>query len=66
VRDSGAVIHLESAVNVVIVHARARDLGEPSLTSEATAVLDAKYDQPGDGDYLPCIRTKLRIDRKFD
>ena len=52
-RDSRAVIHLESAENVVIVHGHAEDLGEPNLSSAVVAVLDTKYDEPGDVDYLP-------------
>ena len=52
-RDGRAVIHLESAEHVVIVHGSATDLEGPNLSSEVMAVLDGKYDQPGDGDYLP-------------
>jgi hypothetical protein len=52
-RDSRAVLHLESAENVVIIHGHAEDLGEPSLSSAVMAVLDTKYDEPGDVDYLP-------------
>lgn len=52
-RDNRSVTHLESAESVVIVHGRAKDLGEPSLSSDAMAPLDAECNQPGDADYLP-------------
>ncbi|HVB00919.1 MAG TPA: pyridoxamine 5'-phosphate oxidase family protein [Acidimicrobiales bacterium] len=52
-RDSRAVLHLESAEDVVIVHGFTEDLGEPSLSSAVMAALDTKYDEPGDVDYLP-------------
>lgn len=52
-RDDRSVIHLESADDVVIIHGRAEDRGEPQLSGDVMAALDAKYVQPGDADYLP-------------
>lgn len=64
-RDSRVVIHLESAEKVVIVHGFAENLGEPSLTGDVMSQLEAKYDQPGDADYLPlnnrCYDTLYRL-----
>jgi len=52
-RDSRAALHLESAENVVIIHGRVEDIGQPRLSSAVVAVLDTKYDEPGDVGYLP-------------
>jgi PPOX class probable F420-dependent enzyme len=52
-RDGRAALHLENAESVVIIHGRVEDIGEPSLSRAVMHVLDTKYDEPGDADYLP-------------
>jgi len=52
-RDPRVIVHLESAENVLIVHGRAKDCGEPRSSPDVVASLDAKYDDPGDAEYLP-------------
>lgn len=52
-RDSRAVIHLESAAQVVIVHGRLEDEGHPHDRPDVVEALDAKYHRPEDGPYLP-------------
>lgn len=52
-RDGRAVIHLESAEEVVIVHGILEDQGHPRDRPAVVEALDAKYDRPGDGPYLP-------------
>jgi hypothetical protein len=52
-RDSRGVIHLESAEEVVIVHGRFDDIGEPEGSPAVVQALSAKYISPEDGRYLP-------------
>ena len=52
-RDGRAVVHLESAGAVLIVHGRFGDLGGPQDASWVLRAFDAKYDEPGDRQYLP-------------
>lgn len=47
------IVHLESAEDVVIVRGTAEDLGKPADVPHVVAALSAKYDEPGDADYLP-------------
>ena len=65
-RDARAAIHLESAEDVVIVHGLAMDLGAPSLSSEVMNALRAKYDEPGDSDYLPTSNASYDVIYRFD
>jgi nitroimidazol reductase NimA-like FMN-containing flavoprotein (pyridoxamine 5'-phosphate oxidase superfamily) len=65
-RDARAAVHLESAENVVIVHGRAVDLGEPSRSSEVLNALSEKYDEPGDGDYLPSSNESFDVLYRFE
>lgn len=51
--DSRAVVHLESAEDVVIVHGRLEDVGRPGDAPGIVDALGAKYDAPGDDQYLP-------------
>ena len=51
--DPRAVVHLESAEDVVIVRGTAEDLGTPAQVPEVVAALSAKYTGPGDQRYLP-------------
>ncbi len=52
-RDGRAVIHLERAEEVVIVHEVLEDQGHPADRPDGVEALDAKYDRDGDGPYLP-------------
>ncbi len=52
-RDSRATVHLESGDDVCIVHGHLVDLGVPSRHRRVVEALSAKYNRPGDGDYLP-------------
>jgi len=52
-RDCRAVVHLESAEEVVIVHGELNDLGRPTDVPEVVQALEDKYDQPDDQPYLP-------------
>jgi hypothetical protein len=52
-RDGRAVIHLESAEDVVIVHGTLEDEGHPRGLPSVVEALDAKYPRPEDGPYLP-------------
>ena len=52
-RDDRAVVHLESAEDVLIVHGRFEDLGRPQDAGSVLRAFDAKYDEPGDRQYLP-------------
>ena len=52
-RDPRAVIHLESAEDVVIVHGALQDLGRPDDQDGVVAALADKYRQPEDRRYLP-------------
>lgn len=65
-RDARAAIHLESAEDVVIVHGLAVDLGVPSLSNEVMNALRAKYDEPGDSDYLPLSDASYDVLFRFD
>ena len=51
--DSRAVVHLESAEEVVIVHGRLDDVGGPGDQPGVVDALSAKYDAPEDDQYLP-------------
>ena len=52
-RDWRAVVHLESADNVVIVHGRFEDTGRPGECAPVVQAFGSKYTEPGDGQYLP-------------
>ena len=52
-RDDRAAVHLESAEDVLIVHGRLEDVGRPQDASSVLRAFDAKYDEPGDTQYLP-------------
>jgi PPOX class probable F420-dependent enzyme len=54
-RDSRAVVHLEDGDDVVIVHGRMEDVGDPAETPEVVRALAAKYDHPEDAGYLPSL-----------
>ena len=51
--DPRAVVHLESAEDVVIVRGTAEDLGTPAQVPEVVAALSAKYAGLADRQYLP-------------
>jgi Pyridoxamine 5'-phosphate oxidase len=51
--DPRAVVHLESAQDVVIVRGTAEDLGTPAQVPEVVAALSAKYAGTADRQYLP-------------
>ena len=51
--DPRAIVHLESAEDVVIVHGIAEDVGAPSMLPSVVAALAAKYPGPEDRQYLP-------------
>jgi hypothetical protein len=51
--DPRAVVHLESAQDVVIVRGTAEDLGTPAQVPEVVAALAAKYTGTADRQYLP-------------
>ena len=51
-RDDRAIVHLESAEDVLIVHGRLEDLGRPQDADSVLRAFDAKYDEPGDRQYL--------------
>lgn len=51
--DPRAVVHLESANDVVIVRGVMDDLGHPNDVPEVVAALDRKYSRPEDAAYLP-------------
>jgi hypothetical protein len=48
-----AVVHLEIAEDVMLVHGRLEDLGRPQDAGSALRAFDAKYDEPGDRQHLP-------------
>jgi hypothetical protein len=52
-RDSRAVVHLESAEEVVLVHGRLDDIGQPRDTPAVIRALCDKYISPRDSQYLP-------------
>ena len=52
-RDPRAVVHLESADNVVIVHGRFEDTGQPRASATVVEAFGSKYTEPGDSQYLP-------------
>jgi Pyridoxamine 5'-phosphate oxidase len=52
-REDRAVVHLESGDEVVIVHGHLVDVGPPRDHSAFVEAIEAKYNQPGDGQYLP-------------
>ncbi len=52
-RDPRVSVHLESAQQVVIVHGEVVDLGDPRRQRDVMVAFDAKYDNPGDEEYLP-------------
>ncbi len=47
------VVHLDSAEDVVIVHGRLEDLGQPQGSGDVMRALEAKYHAPEDARYLP-------------
>ena len=51
--DPRAVVHLQSAEDVVIVRGTAEDLGTPAQVPEVVAALSAKYTGTVDRQYLP-------------
>jgi hypothetical protein len=51
--DPRAVVHLESAEDMVIVRGTAEDLGTPAQVPEVVAALSAKYTGTADRQYLP-------------
>ena len=51
--DPRAVVHLESAEDVVIVRGTAEDLGTPAQVPEVVVALSAKYVGMADRQYLP-------------
>ena len=51
--DPRAVVHLESANDVVIVRGVMDDVGHPRDAAHVVAALDRKYSEPGDAAYLP-------------
>jgi PPOX class probable F420-dependent enzyme len=53
IRDPRVALHLESGDDVVIVHGRLDDRGDPAASPDVVAALDAKYRDPGDAEYLP-------------
>jgi nitroimidazol reductase NimA-like FMN-containing flavoprotein (pyridoxamine 5'-phosphate oxidase superfamily) len=53
--DPRAVIHLESGEEVLIVHGRLVDLGNPLAHPRAMEALSLKYHEPGEADYLPGV-----------
>ena len=65
-RDARAAFHLESAEDVVIVHGRVVDLGEPSLSSKVMNALSEKYHEPGDSVYLPSSNASYDVLYRFD
>jgi PPOX class probable F420-dependent enzyme len=68
-RDSRAVVHLESADDVVIVRGRLDDVGGPEDVPGVVDAFAAKYDAPEDHQYLPSsdesfdVLYRLRPDR---
>ena len=52
-RDRRAVVHLESAEDVVIVHGLLEDQGTPRDRPDVVRALEAKYHRPEDQRYLP-------------
>jgi PPOX class probable F420-dependent enzyme len=52
-RDSRAVIHLESAEDVLIVYGTLQDIGGPDEAEGFVAALADKYREPEDRRYLP-------------
>ncbi len=52
-QDPRVVVHLESAEEVLIVEGRLVDLGHPLSHPEVLGAFEAKYDGPGEADYLP-------------
>ena len=59
--DPRAVVHLESAQDVVIVRGTAEDLGTPAQVPEVVAALSAKYAGTADRQYLPDADTDFDI-----
>jgi PPOX class probable F420-dependent enzyme len=51
--DPRVVVHLENALDVVIVHGVLEDIGAPSEHPVIVAALDAKYPDADDAQYLP-------------
>jgi hypothetical protein len=51
--DPRAVIHLESAEDVLILRGTAEDLGVPAQVPDVVAALSAKYSSEADRQYLP-------------
>jgi Pyridoxamine 5'-phosphate oxidase len=52
-QDPRAVVHLESAEHVVIVHGQMIDMGRPIDVPEVVDALSVKYKAPEDEPYLP-------------
>lgn len=50
---SNIVFHSESGDEVTIVNGVVDDLGDPSDTPDVVSAFVAKYNEPGDADYLP-------------
>jgi hypothetical protein len=53
VNDPRAVVHLESAAEVVIVHGRLVDLGHPMQHPRVIQAFAEKYDEPDEVPFLP-------------
>jgi hypothetical protein len=51
--DPKAVVHLESGADVVIVHGRLVDLGQPTDHAAVVDAFDQKYDRPDERPFLP-------------
>jgi hypothetical protein len=52
-RDTRVVVHLESGADVVIVHGRVRDVGDPAEHPRVVEAFDHKYHQPDERPFLP-------------
>lgn len=53
--NSRAVVHLESAEDVLIVHGHLDDLGHPGLHREVVSAFARKYDRPEEAPFLPSV-----------
>jgi hypothetical protein len=51
--DPRVVIHLESGADVVIVHGRVLDLGQPADHAAVVEAFDQKYHEPDERPFLP-------------
>jgi Pyridoxamine 5'-phosphate oxidase len=52
-RNPRVVVHLDDGEDVLIVHGHLDDLGRPQTRPDVVDAFAAKYDQPGDAQYLP-------------